>query len=384
MIPMSAQQQLKLDVVLRFLSEKISRKSAEELLRVSSDTFRRYLRSYEKKSFLFVEHGNKGKVPKNKTPAALQKQVVELWQKKYFDCNIIHFQEKLLADHGLKVNRETLRHWAHEFHLLKRSQRRSPKARFLRDRMARPGLLLQMDGSKHLWFGNEKSVLIAVIDDATSEVYHAEFFDSEDTTNCMKVIQSVIKKRGLFQALYVDRAGIYGGTKRQQFSQLKRACEEVGVSVFFAQSAQAKGRIERLFRTLQDRLIPELRLRNITSMKMANWYLGQDFLPNIHQPKFTVPPEKPQSAFRPIDRNLDLTQIFCLKELRIINLDHTIQYNNHVFALKLPFKQSIAHQAVEVREYPNGSFKTFWRGMPIQVDLVKKYSRPFPEIPMSP
>jgi hypothetical protein len=114
-----------------------------------------------------------------------------------------------------------------------------------------------MDGSTHQWFGNDKSCFIAIIDDATSDI-HAEFFKSETTQGCLKVIRDFIHKNGLFRTLYVDRAGIFGGPKRCNFSQVQRACEELGIEIIFACSPQGKGRIERAFDTLQDRLIPEL------------------------------------------------------------------------------------------------------------------------------
>ena len=114
--------------------------------------------------------------------------------------------------------------------------------------MESPGILLQMDGSTHRWFGDKKSCLIALIDDATSEL-HAEFFDAETTLGCLKVLRDFIKHKGLFKALYVDRAGIFGGPKRCNFSQVKRACEEIGIEIIFANSAQGKGRIERSFDT---------------------------------------------------------------------------------------------------------------------------------------
>ncbi len=121
--------------------------------------------------------------------------------------------------------------------------------------MAQTGLLLQMDGSPHCWFGGKPSCLIAAIDDADGDVAYGEFFPSEDTISCMVVLQKIIEKKGIFQILYVDRAGIFGGPKRCHFSQVKRALAELGIHIIFANSPEAKGRIERLWSTLQDRLI---------------------------------------------------------------------------------------------------------------------------------
>ena len=117
--------------------------------------------------------------------------------------------------------------------------------------MESPGLMLQMDGSPHRWFGDKKSCLIAIIDDATSEI-HAEFFESETTLGCLKVLRDYIGKKGVFKVLYVDKAGIFGGPKRCNFSQVQRACSEIGIEIIFANSPQGKGRVERSFDTFQD------------------------------------------------------------------------------------------------------------------------------------
>ena len=138
--------------------------------------------------------------------------------------------------------------------------------------------MIQMDGSLHKWFGNKKSCLIIAIDDANSEI-HGEFFKSETTIGCMKVLKNLIKKKGVFKMLYVDKAGIFGGHKRQQFSQLMRACKELGIQI--AHSPQGKGRVERAFNTLQDRLIPDLRQNKITTMLEANRFLHQKFIPSF-------------------------------------------------------------------------------------------------------
>ncbi|EMZ3823197.1 DDE-type integrase/transposase/recombinase [Salmonella enterica] len=167
------------------------------------------------------------------------------------------------------MKRETLRKWTHDIHHVKRAKRRRSRVHKRRERMEAPGLMLQMDGSTHRWFGNNKSCLIAMIGDANSDI-HAEFFPSEITAGCLKVMRSVIEKSGVFKTLYVDRAGIFGGPKSCNFSQMQRACEELGIDIIFASSPQGKGRIERAFDTLQDRLIPELRLHNIIDMAGAN------------------------------------------------------------------------------------------------------------------
>ena len=266
MIIMDSKAQLTVDVVSKVAERKISIVNAAKLLNKSRRTIERYLQQYQKVGIQFIVHRNTGKAPVNKTPDSLKRQVQALIKEKYFDTNLLHLAELLEMNENIVVKRETLRSWAHDIHHVKRAKRRRAKARKRRERMESPGLLLQMDGSPHRWFGDKKSCLIAIIDDATSEI-HAEFFNSETTVGCLKVMRDYIDKKGLFKALYVDRAGIFGGPKRCNFSQMQRACDELGIEIIFANSPQGKGRIERSFDTFQDRLVPELRLNNIKDMR---------------------------------------------------------------------------------------------------------------------
>ena len=150
-----------------------------------------------------------------------------------------------------------------------------------------------MDGSHHDWNGKNKTVLIAAIDDATSDIPWAEFFTSEDTLNCMTVVQRIIESVGIPEALYVDKAGWFGAiSKRPDFSNFVRACEEIGTKVIFANSPQAKGRIERTWNTFQDRLVPEMRLYNIKHIPEANRYMQEIFLPHYWKAKNTVLPRQ--------------------------------------------------------------------------------------------
>lgn len=203
---MSAQEQLELDDIVKISSGLISRKQGQQILNVSERTIRRHLRNYQREGVLFVKHGNCDQAPANRTNDDLKKLVQELVQSKYYDFNMLHCLEKLRKDEGITLGRETFRLWCHEFKMVKRAKRRSPKVRRRRDRMQQTGLMLQMDGSPHQWFGGKESCLIAAIDDADSDVSYAEFFPSEDTLSCMKVLERIIRKKGLFHILYVDKA----------------------------------------------------------------------------------------------------------------------------------------------------------------------------------
>jgi hypothetical protein len=236
--------------------------------------------------------------------------------------------------------------------------------------MSQTGIMLQMDGSPHKWFGNKDSVLIGAIDDANNEVPYAEFFLSEDTISCMRVLQKIIETKGTFDVLYTDKAGIFGGSKRANFSQVKRALEELGVQIIFANSAQAKGRIERLWGTLQDRLIPEMRLRNINSFAAANCFLQEQYLPNEYNSKYTVTPKSLKTNYKEVPEHIDLNEIFCLKEYRTVRNDHTFSWNSELHKIISPVRYSIAKQKLEIRTYQDLTWKVFFAGKPIEIKPV--------------
>jgi transposase len=317
MIIMDSQAQLTVDIITKVAERKITIANAAKLLNKSRRTIERYLQKYHKIAIQFVVHRNTGKAPTNKTPDSLKRQVQALIKDKYFDVNLLHLAELLKANENIVVKRETLRFWAHDIHHVKRAKRRRVKARKRRERLKSPGLLLQMDGSPHRWFGDQTSCLIAIIDDATSEI-HAEFFKSETTAGCLKVLRNYIEKKGLFKVLYVDRAGIFGGPKRCNFSQVQRACNELGIEIIFANSPQGKGRIERSFDTFQDRLVPELRLNHIKDMASANRYLQDIFIPQFWQQKVVVIAKNQDSEYTPVAEHINLDDVCIQKEYRKI------------------------------------------------------------------
>jgi len=230
-------------------------------------------------------------------------------------------------------------------------------------------LMLQMDGSTHRWFGHKKSCLIAMIDDANSDI-HAEFFPSETTEGCMKVMRSVVEKYGVFKTLYVDRAGIFGGPKRCNFSQMQRACEELGIEIIFASSPQGKGRIERAFDTLQDRLIPELRLNKITDMTGANSYLQHVFIPQFWRKNLVVKSKISDNEYTPVPRYTNLDDICVTKVYRKIRNDHTFSYRGKLYFIDSPLKHSIANQKIEIRTRKYKRFEAYFAGRKLQVTEV--------------
>ena len=170
-------------------------------------------------------------------------------------------------------------------------------------------------------------------------------------------MRDYIEQKGLFKALYVDKAGIFGGPKRCNFSQMQRACEELGIEIIFANSPQGKGRIERSFDTFQDRLVPEMRLRYITDMKSANHYLQEVFIPEFWQKTIAVNAKNTTSEFTPVPQHLNLDDICVQKLYRKIRNDHTFSYGNKFYLIDSSLKYSIAKQKIEIRKQAGGKFR---------------------------
>jgi len=355
---LKAQDQLKIDILSKLQCEQISKDHARLILNISERTLRRYLRKFKDKGVYSVLHANRFRSPKNKISDSIKLKVQRLIVEKYFDFNMTHLNEKL-KEEGLVVKRETLRKWCHEINYVKKSKRRRAKSRSYRQRMEKAGVLLQMDGSYHKWYGDQESCLLAVIDDANNEIVYAEFCDYETTQDCFKAIRSIVESKGIFKALYVDQAGLYGGMKRNGFSQVKRACEELGIQVIYAHSPQAKGRIERLFSTLQDRLVAEMRLSKVKTRAQANEYLNTVFIPTQYHQKFLLQSIDPIPAYEKPHDLINLEQILCHKEFRVIGNDQTISLGNEKYYIDYQFKYSVAGYKLEIRTLSDSSQKYF-------------------------
>jgi transposase len=374
-IYMSKNGQFTFQAVSDFLNKKLSRKETSELLQIRERTVTRLARKIEKKGLFGVIHGNRDRAPSNKKSDAFKKSVMKLVEEKYFDFNMTHCLEVLKERDEITVKYPTFRRWCHERHLVKRRKRSRGVARNRRTRMASEGLLLQMDGSPHRYNGKDEWCLIAAIDDATSDIPYAEFFLSEDTINCMTVMQKIIEKKGIPYAIYVDKAGCLGGGKRALFNQFKRACTELDIRIIFASSPEAKGRIERTWDTFQDRIIPEMRLRQIHQMPAANHYLQNQFIPNYWTPRNTVVPHCLESRYKSVPKDKALREIFCLKEYRSVKRDHTLSWSGVTYQLESPLKYSIRGQQIELRTYQDLSWVAFYAGKPIELRVVVEPQR---------
>ena len=292
-----------------------------------------------------------------KIPEATLQNIAHLYQNTYFDFNIMHFKDMLLKNHNIKLSYETIRKTliAHHLHQPK------PKkiVHRLRRRMSKAGMLLQMDSSQHQWLTAVKKPwwLTAIIDDANNEVPFANFYESDGVFNNMDVLRKTIENKGLFYALYVDKASHfnttrYGGlhvnvSEEQEDTNIERALKELNIQLILANSPQAKGRIERLFRLFQDRLIKELRLYGINDYKSANEYLQKKFLPYYNRHFARI--EDVEGVWRSVPAGVNLDLVFCKKYERKVNFDNTIKFQGCVIQIP-PSKHrlSYAKSVVEV------------------------------------
>lgn len=369
---MSAKESIRYQIVSKYIYGKLHRDKAAQILNVSERTITRLAQKIKDKGICGIKHGNFGnKFCKRLDPKPLDK-IIHLYKTKYFDFNLKHFMEVLENEYEIKLSYSTLWRYLSKEKLIKKPRRRRPRRHIYRTRMPQEGLLLQMDGCHHKFNGKDVWCLIAAIDDATSGIPCAEFFgDGETTINCMKVLEQIIQTKGVPKAIYTDRAGWTGGTKRSDFSQFKRACTKLGIQLIFADTPEAKGRIERSFRTIQDRLIPEIRLNKATTLEKANQYLKDQFLEKYWNKRNIVEPADTESAYTPLDPWLDLNQVLCLEEDRVIGSDQTVSWKGQRYVVKGAVGSLARYMAV-FRADLSGKTRVFVQHEEVNLSPVEK------------
>jgi transposase len=359
----------------RILDVIEGRLSLTELSLLSEKSYRqcqRMVSSVKENGMKGIQHGNMRRTPVNKSSPLLKQDVLRLMKQKYFDFNLTHFAEKLLVCEGIRVKRETLRTWAHEVGTPKKARRRSKKIHQLRPRMPRTGMLIQFDGSDHDWFSGNgpRAVLVGGIDDASGEVLHIEFFPAEDTWSCLKVIREITEKYGVAEAYYLDQAGHFGKKDSEQdVTQVGRALQELGMKAILASTPQAKGRVERLWGTLQDRLVAELRLHGINRMPTANDFIKTEFLP-AYNVRFSVSPRNPETAFKAVPQNKNLRDIFCIKETRKISGAQQFSYGCETYLVER--SQDYRFRTVHIHRHDDGKIEFQIHGRNVQVTKMNK------------
>jgi DNA-binding transcriptional ArsR family regulator len=307
-------------------------------------------------------------------PDARRERIEELYRTKYPDFNLCHFADMLEErENENPPSVEMLRRILTKAGLW-RARRKSPKHRQRRLRRMYEGELLQVDASRHAWLGEDQApiAIVGAVDDATSEVVDAQFFPAETTEAYLSLLKGILRKRGIPRAIYSDRHSVFVVNKGHDLelqralgkvneTQVGRALKELGVQWIPAYSPQAKGRIEKLWRTFQDRLPRELKLENIRTMEAANAYLQQRFLPRYNR-LVRVPAAKEGRIYRPAPLRRIQDGILCWKETRQLGRDHTFSCEGRFWqVLKCPSIPSLTARRIEVRRTLRGTWEA-WLG----------------------
>jgi len=372
----TSQKDKKREFVLRELdAHRMTAVEVARSLGLSERQVRRLLAAYRQEGAGAVSHGNRGHTPINALAPAVRQTIIDLAQTTYDGFNQTHFTEKLRAQHGLVVSRATVQRVLSDAGIKSPRHHRRPTHRSRRERRPRPGMLLQVDGSQHDWLEGRgpRLTLLAGIDDATGEVPAATFRAEEDAHGYMLVLLSIVQTHGIPLALYSDRHSIFVHTEsadetieeqlagQRNPTQVGRILEELGIELILALSPQAKGRIERLWGTFQDRLVSELRLAKASTLAEANTVLAA-ILPQ-HNERFARPPKEVTSCYRSVPASLDLATVFSFQYERTVANDNTVRLGSTT--VQIPAnreRSSYAKARTRICVGLDGSITVLWEG----------------------
>jgi transposase len=353
------------DVLSRWERGDLSMMEAGELLGMSERQFRRYRGRYEEDGIEGLVDQRLGKPSPKRVPVADVRLMLELYGDAYRGWNVKHFHEHLVRDHGFRWGYTWTKTQLHTAGLVERAKRRGAHRR-KRERKPWEGMMLHQDGSRAAWLAGQLQLdLIVTMDDATSTIYSAFLIEEEGTVSTLRALLDVFTAHGLPSSLYTDRGSHYfytpqadGPVDKNRLTQVGRALKHLGIGHIPAYSPEARGRSERMFGTLQDRLIKELAKTGVTEIEAANAWIRDVYLPG-HNARFAKPAALEERAFVAADPSL-LAETLCIEEERVVARDNTVAYDGR--RLQLPASKARAHYVkarVKVREYPDGILAVF-------------------------
>jgi hypothetical protein len=371
-ITMTVREQQRARVLNRILTGELTMAQGGAALGLSERQLWRLRAAFVAAGPAVLTHGNRGRPSTRRIDPRTRDRIIELRQETYGEINDSHFCELLAEREGIVISRESLRTILRAESIASPRRRRPPRYRSRRPRMGAEGTLLQLDGSRHDWLEGRgpELTLVGAIDDATGKVVGAVFREQEDAAGYLTILRDTIEGFGIPGAIYRDRHGAFAPTNpgaghpdaldgQVALSQVGRALVELGVDSIVAGSPQAKGRIERLWGTFQDRLVTELRLAGISDIAAANAFL-RTYLAR-HNARFAVPAADPSPAWRAIPDGLRLERVLVFKYRRKVAKDHTIHLDGRV--LQLPRgatgAANYAGKRVEVHVALDGSIAAF-------------------------
>jgi len=359
---MSQKELQRLPVLEAVLKKQTTQVEAADCLDLSTRQVRRLQRRLEVEGPPGLAHRNRRRVSNHAKQKRVRRRVLELIRQSYPDFGPTLACEKLGERHGIRLSDETVRQWMRAEGLWA-GRRRSRPHRQWRERCASLGQMVQMDGSHHRWLEKRwpEFVLMGYVDDATGRAY-ARFYPSEDRDAAFDSFKRYCRLYGIPRSVYLDKHTIYKSwakptledqlANRWPQTQFERALSELGVEVIHAHSPQAKGRVERLFRTFQDRLIKEMRLARISTLEEANRFL-KGFLARYNR-RFSRAPRQAGNLHRSAPAGKLLGQVLCVKEPRVVANDGTIQVDGQRLQLFPPGLQPLARKRVTVTIHPKG------------------------------
>jgi transposase len=374
-ITMTMRDQRRAQLLTRVLAGTLTLREAAHVMGISLRQARRLKGAFDREGPVALVHGNRGRSSPRQTEAAIGQAVVEHYRTTYSGCNLQHFTELLAEREGIPLSVATVRRLLKAAGLGSPKTRRVPAHRARRERVAAAGMLLQLDASPFRWLGPDgpRWSLVSAVDDATSAPVAAVFREQEDAAGYMLLLREIVQTQGIPAAVYHDRHGIFQRSARQHSSleedlagapfptQVSRLLAELGVASISAHSPQAKGRVERPWRTHQDRLVAELRLAGVQTLEEAN-----AFLPGYlarYRTRFAVAPRSAESAYVPMGPETDLERLFCFKYTRKVAPDNTIRFAGQVLQIPPgPDRLSYARVVVEVHERLDQSLAVRYQG----------------------
>lgn len=345
---------------------ELSQLEAAEMLGVSERTFRRWRERWREDGEEGLLDRRVGKPSPRRAPESELARARALYEEMYGGFTVKHFHEKLVKRHGYKLCYTVTRLALHQAGLVRPAKRRGAHRR-KRPRRPMAGMLLHQDGSTHAWLQGQAPLdLIVTLDDATNEIYSGFLVAQEGTASSFRALAETVGRCGLFCGLYTDRGSHYfhtpeagGKVSKTQLTQVGRALAELGIEHIAAYSPEARGRSERLFRTLQDRLVKELALAGITEVEAANRFIAEVYLPE-HNARFAVAAEQEGSAFVPCAPE-QWREVLCRHETRQVGNDNTVTWRGR--RLQIPpsrLRPHFVRAKVRLHEYPDGAVALFW------------------------
>lgn len=346
-ITMSAKETERIAIMEALKEKRMKQKQAARVLGITTRQVRRVFIRYKTEGAAGLAHKSRGRVSNRAIAQEEKDRAIELVRKHYSDFGPTFAHEKLVENHGMKSSVSTLRREMIRQGLWEVKKREARATHPYRRRRACLGELVQLDGSPHAWFEDrgEACTLIACIDDATSRIMAGGFVDYEGTFTFFEVARDYLERHGKPLSWYVDRHSTFKTNRQatveeelrdsQAQTQFDRAMEELGIQVILARSPQAKGRVERLFETLQDRFVKELRLAGISNKEVGTEYFQQVYIPK-HNEKFAVAPRETADLHRPLLAEDDLARVLTIQSKRVVTKDLLVQYKNVRYQLKPP------------------------------------------------